>query len=81
VIANAKLAIRHCEEKQRLRLRYSQALKENDRAVDNLVLARGKPVYARARALRDEARSALNTARVGTAQARTPLLIQLSESI
>ena len=52
-----------CEEKQRLRLRYSQALEDNDRAVDNLVLARGTPDYDQMRALRDEARSALNTAR------------------
>ena len=52
-----------CEEKQLLRLRYSQALKDNDRAVDNLVLARGKPDYDPMRVLRDEARSALNAAR------------------
>jgi len=57
-----------CEEKQRLRLLYSQALEENDKAVDNLVLARGKPDYDRMRVLRDEARSALNAARAALEQ-------------
>jgi len=57
-----------CEEKQLLRLRYSQALKDNDRAVDNLVLARGKPDYDRMRALRDEARQTLNSARTALEQ-------------
>ena len=41
MIAKSKVAIVQCEETQRLRLRYSQALEDNDRAVDNLVLARG----------------------------------------
>lgn len=57
-----------CEEKQRLRLRYSQAMEDNDRAVDNLVIARGKPDYDRMRAVRDEARSVLNAARTALEQ-------------
>jgi len=57
-----------CEEKRRLRLRYSQALEDNDRSVDKLVLARGKPEYDRMRVLRDEARSALNAARTALEQ-------------
>lgn len=68
MVANSKVAIRLCEEKQRLRLRYSQALEDNDRAVDNLILARGKPDYSRMRVIRDEARSALNAARIALEQ-------------
>ena len=68
MVANSKVAIRLCEEKQRLRLRYSQALEDNDRAVDNLILARGKPDYSRMRVIRDKARSALNAARIALEQ-------------
>jgi len=68
MFASPKVAIMLCEEKQGLRLRYSQALKDNDSAVDNLVLARGTPEYDRIRALRDEARSALNAARAALEQ-------------
>jgi len=57
-----------CEEKQRLRLRYSKALQDNDGAVDRLLLARGKPDYDRMRTLRDEARHALNAARTALEQ-------------
>ena len=67
MVASPKLVML-CEEKQLLRLRYSQALKDNDRAVDNLVLARGKPDYDRMRALRDEARQTLNSARTALEQ-------------
>ena len=57
-----------CEEKQRLRLRYSQALENNNSTVDNLLLARGTPDYDRLRVLRDEARHALNAARTALEQ-------------
>jgi len=67
VVANPKLVML-CEGKQLLRLRYSQALKDHDRAVNNLVLARGSPDYDRMRARRDEARSALNAARTALEQ-------------
>lgn len=63
VIGIPKVPAMLCEEKQRLRLRYSQALRDNDTAVDSLLLARGKPDYDRMRALRDEARHSLNAAR------------------
>jgi len=68
VIASPKAPVVLCEEKQRLRLRYSQAMEDSDRAVDNLVLARGKPDYDRLRGLRDEARHALNAARTALEQ-------------
>jgi hypothetical protein len=67
-MAIPKALVMLCEEKQRLRLCYTQALEDNSRAVDNLLLARGKPDYDRLRVIRDEARHALNIARTALEQ-------------
>jgi hypothetical protein len=61
--ANLKARIDLCEEKQRLRVLYSQAIEGNSSAVNKVLLSRGKQDYDRVRALADEARRALNSAR------------------
>ena len=63
MIASPKSRLLLCEEKQRLRVLYSQALEGNSKAVDDALLARGTPEYDRVRALSDEARNVLNAAR------------------
>jgi DICT domain-containing protein len=63
VIPSTKVRLVLCEEKQRLRAFYSQALKAHSRAVNDAVLARGTQDYDRIRALSDEARNILNAAR------------------
>jgi hypothetical protein len=63
VIASHRIRLVLCDEKQRLRALYSRALEGHSRAVDAALLARGKPEYDRVRALADEARRALNSAR------------------
>ncbi len=61
--ANSKVLIDPCEEKQRLRVLYSQAKEGSSRAVNEVLLSRGKADYDRIRALADEARRAANSAR------------------
>jgi hypothetical protein len=64
--ANLKVRIDLCEEKQRLRVLYSRAVVDNSRAVNEVLLARGKTSkedYERFRLRGDEARRALNSAR------------------
>ena len=66
VIANPKTRIALCEEKQRLRVLYSRAVLANSRAIDDILLSRGKTSkdeYERLRLRRDKARHALNSAR------------------
>jgi len=57
-----------CDEKQRLRLRYSLALKDNDWAMDNLLRSRGTPDYDRMLVNRNQTRNALNAARTALEQ-------------
>jgi hypothetical protein len=64
--ANLKVRIDLCEEKQRLRVLYRRAVVDNSRAVNEVLLARGKTSkedYERFRLRGDEARRALNSAR------------------
>ena len=63
MIARPKVRIALCEEKQRLRVLYSRAVVANSRAEDEMLLARGTLDFYRFRALADEARHALNSAR------------------
>jgi hypothetical protein len=63
VIASPKVRIALCEEKQRLRVLYSRAVVGNSRAVNEMLLARGTSDFYRVRALADDARHALNSAR------------------
>jgi len=63
VIASPKVRMALCEEKQRLRVLYSRAVVDNSRAADEMLLARGTLDFYRLRALADEARHALNSAR------------------
>jgi ElaB/YqjD/DUF883 family membrane-anchored ribosome-binding protein len=66
VIANPKARIALCAEKQRLRVLYGQAVLDNSRAIDDILLSRGKTSkdeYERLRLRRDKARHALNSAR------------------
>jgi hypothetical protein len=63
VIANPKARIALCEQKQRLRVLYSRAVMDNSRAAEAVLLARGTSDFYRVRALADEARRALNSAR------------------
>ena len=61
--ANIKVRIDLCEEKQRLPVLHSRAVLGNSRAVDEMLLTRGKPDSDRVRALADDARRVLNYAR------------------
>jgi hypothetical protein len=63
VIAGSKSRLLLCEEKQRLRVLYSQAFLAHSKAVNEAVLARGKQEYDRLRARADETRGSLNAAR------------------
>jgi hypothetical protein len=70
--ANSKVRLHAlCEEKQRLRVLYSQAVDGHSSAVDAVLLARGKASkqdYDRARALGDQARAARDFARTALEQ-------------
>jgi hypothetical protein len=68
MIASQRTRLVLCNEKQRLRVFYSQALDSHSRAVNDAVLARGHQEYDRARAVRDEARIILNAARLALEQ-------------
>ena len=62
--ASTGLYIR-CEEKVELRTLYNEALKRRDKAVNDVLLVRGRvsqQEYDRIRVLADEARAALNHA-------------------
>jgi hypothetical protein len=62
--ARARIAL--CQEKQRLRILYSQAVEINCCAVEGLIQARGrvsKQEYDRLLAVRNEVRQMLNSAR------------------
>jgi hypothetical protein len=61
--ALVKVRIALCEEKQRLRVLYSRAVVDNSRAFNKQLLARGTFEFYQVRALADEARHALNSAR------------------
>jgi hypothetical protein len=61
--ALVKVRIALCEEKQRLRVFYSRAVVDNSRAFNKQLLARGTSEFYQFRALADEARHALNSAR------------------
>jgi hypothetical protein len=63
VIAGPKSRLLLCEEKQRLRVLYSQAFDGHSKAVNETVLARGKQGYEQVRAHSAEARRRLNDAR------------------
>src|SRR5260370_37491942 len=66
VIASYRVPVALCEEKQRLSVVYSEAVQVNSVAVNELLHARGKASkqeYDRLRAVRDEARHRLNSAR------------------
>jgi len=64
--ATPKMHFDPCGEKQRLRVLYSQAVKANADAVNEVLFARGKAPreeYERLRARGDEARRVLNSSR------------------
>ena len=66
MIASTRVPIALCEEKQRLRVVYGEAVRVNSVAVNEVLNARGKVSRQecdRLRARSDEARHALNSAR------------------